>query len=305
MKRIFTILYIILPLYTYSQVDSSYISSYPQKLTIRPYFAYNLFGMNSETPDGDKSYYPNNAPIYGIGISVNNTIINFGYGYGAEFMVDKEYGKTKSVDFQIHNYGRRVTFDIFYQKYEGFYSDDQKEIELYPDLKINQYGFHGQYVFNYKRFSYQAAFTQNEKQLKSAGSLLAGVGIYQTEILSDSSFLYNGEHSFSNFQFGVSAGYAYTWVLGKYWTINVSGTVGINFGSEKMSTFGKQQLEVYPTVFPRLSAGYSRTHWALSFTYVGNITIPSLSDESSISLLSGGIEFAYIRRFDKIPFINR
>jgi hypothetical protein len=261
--------------------------------------------LNVESGGIEKSYIPNNPPNIGLGITIKNTIIGFSYGYGADFMRDKKYGKTKSLDFQIHNYGQKIALDLFIQQYKGFYDDEHGGLDLYPDLDIHQYGLSGQYVLNNKRFSYKAAFDQNEKQLKSAGSILAGAGVYLTKITSDSSFVYNGKNTFDNFQFGISAGYAYTWVLGRHWTINASGTVGINFGSEKVSSFGKQKPEVYPTVFPRLSAGYDRDSWALGFSYVGNVTFPSLSDDSSITILSGAVQFSYTKRFDNIPFLKK
>lgn len=261
--------------------------------------------LNTESFGKDKVYTPNNPPNIGLGISVKNTIINLSYGYGADFMRNKDYGKTKSFDLRIHNYGQKVVLDLFIQKYEGFYDDESKYVILYPDLKVYQYGISGQYVLNNKRFSGKAAFEHNEKQLKSAGSFLIGLGVYRTKIISDSSFVYKGKNTFNNFQFGISAGYAYTWVLGRYWTISTSATMGINFGSEKPESFGKQKLEVYPTVFPRVSAGYNRDSWVLGFTYVGNVTFPSISDNSSINLISGGFQISYIKRFENIPFIKR
>lgn len=298
MKKIFFALAAFLPLNYYTQIDSSYIGTHDQKISIRPYFGQDFLMMNVEVQNKEKTFTPNNPPKIGLGLSIKNTIIDFSYGYGADFMRDKDYGKTKSLDFQIHNYGRRIALDLFIQKYEGFYDDEPKITELYPDLEVSQYGVHAQYVFNHKKFSYKAAFNQNEKQLKSAGSFLLGIGAYKTKIVSDSSFVYNGKNSFDNFQFGVSGGYAHTWVLRKHWTINASATIGINFGNEKIDSFGKQKIEVYPTVFPRISAVYNRDSWALAFTYIGNVTYPSFSDNSSISILSGGFQISYIKRFN-------
>lgn len=138
---------------------------------------------------------PNNPPNIGLGFSMNNTIVNVSYGQGFNFMRDKEKGKTKALDLQIHNYGKKFTFDVFIQRYRGFYAEDESGnvLALYPDLKIRQYGAYGQYIFNNKKFSYRAAFNQNEKQLKSAGSFLIGGGVYFSKIESDSSFVHKKE----------------------------------------------------------------------------------------------------------------
>ncbi|NDV79526.1 DUF4421 family protein [Dysgonomonas sp. 511] len=288
-----------------AQIDSTYIKPFEYRLAIAPYISKDMLFVSVEQDEGaSKTFIPNTPPNIGIGASINNTIISFGYGYGFDFMRDKDLGKTKAFDLQIHNYGRKIVFDIFIQRYKGFYDEEDKDTpELYPDLEVRKYGIYGQYVFNNKRFSYQAAFNQNEKQIKSAGSFLLGGGVYKTRIRSDSSFVYEDKNRIDNFQFGVSAGYAYTWVLGRYWDISASATAGINFGSEKFSTIGKK-LKVYPTVFPRISAGYNRKSWSLGLSYVGNLIFSSMNDNSSIGIHSGTVKVSFTKRFDIIPFIK-
>lgn len=288
-----------------AQIDSSYIRPFEHRLSVRPYVAKTLLFMSQEFESGDEiSYMANNPPKIGLGFSLNNTVISFGYGYGFDFMRDKKYGKTETLDFQLHNYGRKFVFDIYFQRYKGLYdAEDENNIKLYPDMELRQYGAYGLYVFNNKRYSYIAAYNQDEKQLKSTGSFLVGASIYDTRITSDSSFVHNGKNSFRNFQFGISAGYAYTWVLGRYWDISASATTGINFGSEKFSNFGKK-LEVYPTVFPRISAGYNKKSWSLGFSYLGNMVFPVMSDEESIAIHTGSFQISFVKRFDIIPVVG-
>lgn len=288
-----------------AQTDSAYIRPLGHRLALRPYLSKTMLFMNHDLESGEEtSYMPNDPPKVGFGISLNNTIISFGYGYGFNFLADKKYGKTQAIDFQFHHYGRKFVYDLYFQKFKGFYDrDSEKVVKLYPDMNIQQYGAYGHYVFNNKRYSYVAAFNQDEKQLKSTGSFLLGGGVYKTRISSDSSFVYNGKNSFDNFQFGVSAGYAYTWVLGRYWDVSVSATVGINFGSDKFKNFGKK-LEIYPTVFPRFSAGYNRDSWSLGFSYVGNMVFPVVSDKETIGIHSGAFQLSFVKRLDLIPLVG-
>lgn len=275
---------------------------------IKVYTSRDFIFLNHTDPEKDIMYLPNNPVNIGLGISRKNSVLSFSYGYGFDFLRDKSLGKTKSFDFQYHNYGRKFTFDIFIQQYKGFYSEDdnnKSEKTICPDLDVKQYGAFGQYVFNNKKFSYKAAFDQNEKQLRSAGSLLVGMGVYYTEIKSDSSFYYNDKHTLKNFQFGISAGYAYTWVIDRKWFMNGSVTTGIHFGSETIKDFGKQKLEIYPTVFPRMSAGYNRENWALGFSFVANMTFPSFSDDTEIGIFAGSFQLTYFHRFEEIPFLKK
>jgi len=306
-KYFFFLLLVWIPMVSVAQTDSVYIGRYPQKVMLLGFMAYDFLNLSVEANNRDLMYMPNNPPKFGLGLALNNTILSFGYGYGFNFMTDKKYGETKSFDFQLHSYARQFAFDIFVQKYKGFYMEEKgiPDYVLCPDLDIRQYGGNMQYAFNNKKFSYKAAFSQSEKQLRSAGSFLVGAGIYLTHIKADSSFVHKEKTSLDNFQFGVSAGYTYTWVLGRRWFINGSVTTGINFGSEKISTFGKQRLEVYPTVFPRLAVGYNRENWALRFSYVNNITFPFSSDEETLGVFSGSFQLTYIHRVQDIPFLTR
>ncbi len=295
--------------FCYGQEDSTYIKKHDEQIAIKVFTSKNYIYLNQELGEEVKfNYRPNNPPILGLGLSINNTIIDLSYGYGFKFMRNGEHGKTYAVDFQLHNYGQKFVIDLFIQKYKGFYLADEDNnnslIALCPDLQVRQYGLYGHYVFNNKRFSYGAAFVQNKRQKISAGSFLLGGGVYLTKIQSDGSFVHKGKTTIRNMQFGISAGYAYTWVLGSKWFINGSSTVGINFGNEDAKTIGKGKIEVYPTFFPRISAGYNRSSWSLGMSYIGNIVFPSFSDKYNVSLNSGTAQITFTQRLN-LSFLSK
>lgn len=310
MKFYFSFLFIFaLPFLCQAQIDTTYIKPFNNKLSLRTYLSLKSISMEQGTGKDIKQFMPNTPMSLGIGVSVNNTIINLSYGYSLSFMKDDDKGKTKALDFQIHNYGRKFIVDLFVQKYHGFYTadDSNKNIQLYPDLNIQQYGAFGQYVFNNKKFSYKAAFIQNERQLKSTGSFLVGGGVYFSKIGSDSSFVHNSQNSLRNFQFGVSGGYAYTWAINKNWFTSGSITTGVNFGNERINYFGKRKIEIYPTFFPRISIGYNKEKWSLGLSYVNNLIFSSFSENpnSSIGLSSGNLQIGYVWRLNSNPFFRK
>lgn len=268
-----------------------------------------FLSLQQETNGDTKKFMPNTPMSLGFGISIKNTIIDLSYGQGLSFLKDGDKGKTKALDFQVHNYGRKFIIDLFIQKYHGFYSTDDvgKNLQLHPDLKIQQYGAFGQYVFNNKKFSYKAAFVQNERQLKSAGSFLLGGGVYFSKIGSDSSFVHQSKNSLRNFQFGVSGGYAYTWAISQRWFTSGSVTIGANVGTERINDFGKQKIEVYPTFFPRIALGYNKERWSLGLSYINNAIFSSFSDtnESNIGLSSGNFQIGGIWRLNTNPFLGK
>jgi len=310
MKLYFSLLFIVmLPFFCQSQIDTTYIKPFENKFSLNTYLSTKFISLEKEAHGEMKKFTPNTPLNLGLGVSINNTIINLSYGYGLNFMRDKEKGRTKALDFQIHNYGEKFVFDLFFQKYKGFYTSDDsdKNIELYPDLDIQKYGAFGQYVFNHKKFSYKASFNQSERQLKSAGSYLLGGGVYFTKIASDSSFVYKSKNSITNFQFGLSGGYAHTWVINKRWFASISTTIGVNFGTERINDFGKKKIEIYPTFFPRMSVGYNKENWSVGLSYVNNFIFSSFSENeiNNVGLSSGNFQIVYIRRINSNPFINR
>lgn len=294
----FLLLFILFQNNLSAKTDTTYIQPFEQKLSVKTYISKNLLLLNrdSDVKDEEVSYMSNTPVGIGLGFSWHNSSISFGYGF--DFMRDKEKGKTKSLDFQYHHYGRKYVADFYFLKYKGFYIDeksgkDDKEIELCPDLTINQYGVAGQYVFNGNKFSYKATFDQSERQLKSAGSFILGGSAFLTEIKSDSSFIVDEKKDFRNFQIGVSAGYAYTWIIKKNYFITASTTAGMNFGKEN----GNNKLKVYPTALPRVSFGYNHKDWSLGMSFVGNMVSVAFSDESSINVFSGNFQLSFTKRF--------
>lgn len=267
----------------------------------------NFINLYHQDSSFEREYLPNNPFSLGFGISIYNTVLSGSYGYPFDFTVEKDLGKTKIFDFQIHNYSKKFVADVFVQKYKGFYMSEQgiKGYKICPDLEIKQYGAFGQYVLNHKKFSYKAAFNQSERQLKSAGSILLGVGIYYSKVESDSSFIYNDKNSMPNFQFGISGGYAYTWIPKQNYFVSGSVTTGIHFGYEKVEHFGKKKLEVYPTVFPRIAVGYNTEDWSLALSYISNMVFPVFLDKQSINLSAGTFQLNYVRRIHTLPFISK
>lgn len=290
------------------QIDSLYIGDFDYKFSLSTYLLKDYIRLSQQFDSGDKiSLYPNNPVSLGVGIAIKNTVIDISYGYALKFLQDSKYGKTSAFDLQLHNYGRKYVLDIFIQRYQGFYQDKTKKtnsITLFPDVKVRQYGVWGQYVFNHRRFSYKAAFVQDERQLRSAGSFLVGGSVFKTRVRSDGSYTIDRSQYFRRLQFGINAGYAYSYVINKYLYLGGSLSFGVNFGSQNIRSF-KINTDVYPSILYRFSAGYNRSSWSLGITYVSNMLYPSLSKEQNVRVTSGGLQFTFIRRFTRFPFTKK
>jgi hypothetical protein len=288
---------------TFAQHDSSFIGQYSQDFSARGFVFGNTLQLSTNEEDEliVNEYLPNNPAGIGGGIAYKNFLFDINYGHNLGIKDDDKYLKTKSFDFQLHHYGQRYVTDIFIQKYRGFYinnPDLSADAANCPDLSVFHMGLFGQYVFNNKRFSYQAAFNQSEKQLKSAGSFLLGGGVYYFDINSDSSFLFRNENEIQSYQWGINAGYAYNWVLKERWLICGSATMGFNIGNKNIKSFFNESLYINPTALLRFSSCYNRENWTLGLIFVYNAMYLTYPNESVVELGGGRFELAYIRRFD-------
>lgn len=293
---------------SFAQIDSLYIVPFEQKLSINTSVSRKFLTLSQEYNEKsirNFSLIPNTPVNIGIGFTWKNLSMSGSYGF--QFLRDKTKGRTRSFDFQYHYYARKFVVDLFVQNYRGYnrvYEDDDDTFIRASDVQITQYGAHGMYVFNNRKFSYKAAYNLSEKQIKSAGGFLLGGGVFQSRIRSDSTLvLRDNKSKQDNFQFGVSGGYGYTWVIKKHYFVAGSMTIGVNVGADRIDKFGKQKLEVYPTFFPRASAGYHSGTWSIGVSAVINTIAVSFSDEASTQLSSGNMQLTFVKRFNTHPKI--
>jgi len=277
------------------QYDSTFIAPFEQELSVSA-SSYYQFTMLTHTADNNISttYIPN-TPV-GIGLSVSYKNFSVSGGMRPKFMKNPEFGETKMTDWQWHYNGRKFILDMVIKNYEGFYSQNDNEIiTLHPDIKVIQYGLYGQYLFNSKKFSYRAAFSQSERQLKSAGSFQLGGGFSYNYISAETSLAINTQNSLKNYQFGISGGYVYTWVIKKGYHVSTGMSAGLNIGSETVSM---EKINVSPNLLPNVSIGYSADSWSVRISCVLNRTYISNNGKLNIFFDTGCAEMSFIKRFD-------
>ena len=291
----------------YAQKDEQYIGSFTQDITARTFISQMFTVLTYEDKDGNKVDYKPNSPL-NIGLGFSYKKIGFSASYGVNLASNKNKGKTKALELQYHYYGRKIMFDLFLHRYRGFYIDtDYPKDDVYvqrPDISMLQLGFFGQYVFNGDKFSYNAAFDQNEKQKKSVGSLQVGTGLYYNQVRADSSLLKNTQVEpekdithVNNIQLGVSVGYSYTWVL-KRFHITAAIAVGCNFGVMDIKNYKASGIDIYPSIFPRFATGYNAKTWSLNLQVYTNLLYTTFTTNDKMSLSTGNAQLTFIKRFN-------
>ena len=234
-----------------SKLNTDYIKDYKHLFTTRLYLLSESVGFtikpgNLEVP---LRYVPNNDiknglaffhKWYGIGLAFNNPFA------GNDVAIK---GKSKIVDLRVNAYGRAISAELALQDYQGFFLKNMLEqpiawnpesaYMLRPDMQIFSTSAIMYYVVNHKKHSFRAAYLQNERQLKSSGSIIVMPSFVYLKLQSDSTLIpdfYNSTYLVKDNEhiedgkfltYGVSLGYSYTYVFFKYFYVNLSLIPGI------------------------------------------------------------------------------
>ena len=155
----------------------------------------------------------------------------------------------KRTEFDLSIYSSQLGVDLFYRKTGNDYKISKAQLDTeskinthqlngmnYDGISVSIKGFNMYYIFNHKRFSYPAAFSQSTIQRRSSGSALCGIGYTKHSLSIDWDKLYSivsdklGEDVASRYMsegpdtkkinytdISLSGGYAYNWVFAHNW----------------------------------------------------------------------------------------
>ena len=142
----------------------------------------------------------------------------------------KMKGLYKDYELNLSYYGRRLSLDASYQRSSSLSGDIERGGNMswmgQGDVTLKMYNLTAYYVFNHRRFSFPAAFTQSYIQRRSTGSWLAGLS-YQGGSIKTEPWLKLRNANAPDVQIrvghlGIGGGYGYNLVLGKKWLFHLS-----------------------------------------------------------------------------------
>lgn len=220
----------------FSDFDTLYISPnrYNYALMVTHFSNFEYYSVTSELPQPQKlSFSPN--PHNKIGLYFGWRWIFLGWSVDVDDIYRKTNRKNRGTEFDLSLYSSKLGVDIFYRrtgnnykihKIRGF-SDDipSNYSENFNGLKVNIKGLNLYYIFNNRKFSYPAAFSQSTNQRRNAGTFIAGFSISKHNL--DFDYLQLPEYIQANMNPGmkvkkikytnanISFGYAYNWVFAR------------------------------------------------------------------------------------------
>lgn len=197
--------------------DTAYIGRPDARWTIK--YRGNLSGADMRTKsvtDGVQNRSRVTADCRG---TLSMAVAYRGLGLGVAVNPAKFAGKCKDFEYNLNSYSNRYGFDVVFlssKTYHGYKAADAERIDIHKgQILQNALNLNFYYAFNYRRFSFPAAFSQSYIQKRSAGSWMIGASFdgSKTE-LNDMTIRLN--------EFAVGAGYAYNLVIARHWLCHLS-----------------------------------------------------------------------------------
>jgi len=225
------------------------------------------------------------------------------------------YGNTKYNDFSLNFFKRKMGWQIYYRTYDGFFMQETNStpVVIRPDVYLLQTGINLLFFTNHKRFSFRAAFSQNRRQLKSAGGFILMPELGYKKLVGDFSFIqktvdnsynydiYQGMNRISFAVFELRPGYAYNFIFkGGKWYICPFAAFGGGISLYNIETNGTHKfISGWHSDFTfRLSAGYDNgKRFFANITYATDVNANYLTksvvlNHSSFNFfLTGGLRF--------------
>lgn len=294
------------------QMDSAYIIDYDRLIVGRIYYTRTNTGTELRAPGVQSfNYKPNNSKGLGFGISYRYVTLNLSFGLLGR---DEDKGKTHSLSLQSSLYKHQWVYDFVLQHYRGMYLVPQdvysvnNNYYLRPDVATTVIGGDFWRILNSDRFSYRAVMTQNDWQLKSAGSLLLGAEIYYGGIAGDGvlvpdaiakSYPQNQVHKVYSLRIGPGIGYAYTYVYKKNWFASAGITENLDFvmGKEYSYNGNKGVSSFSPNLNYRIGVGYNSKLWNINASLLNNGQYLKSYYANNYKLFSQSFRITISRRF--------
>ncbi len=320
--------------------DSNFIVNYPDVFTAGLFTSSPVMQLTIKPVEKDLDKYKsefrsNFSNLLGFSLSYKKLSISYGFRTPL-FPNDESKGRTTSTGIALTFRKPKYNLMAEYRQFTGYYDDNSPNyvpihdsLAVRPDVRYKNIGANMIYNFSWKKYSYNAPLTYNDRQLKSRIGFLAKGGINYTTISSSDSTLLASVQAkgFSNFddvrsvnalllklgpgiggtlvifkRFYVTANY---FVMGNFieytYKIQNQGTSGwhpnFNFYTESYFGFGYNSK--------RLFAGLSLN---------GDINVMRIRDASirtnfATLLITAGYRFdppSFLKKeYKKIPLLNK
>lgn len=225
--------------YLLNDLDTNYV--YPNRYNFTVMLEHSLWHEDYRISSQGRSMDFTPDISYKIGPYVGWSFIFLGWTIDIGTLFNKSTSDNRT-EFSLNLYSSIIGGDLFFRKsdnsfrlhnLQGFGDELKNFDERIHGFSVDIRGVNLYYVFNHRRFSYPAAYSQSTNQRRSAGSMIAGFSYSNHKLkLSDDRLpgqirdslagkpLDFNEIHYSDYS--ISFGYAYNWVFARNCLFNIS-----------------------------------------------------------------------------------
>ncbi|MBQ8672725.1 MAG: DUF4421 family protein [Bacteroides sp.] len=214
-----------------SNADTAYAVRHPYRFSIKPKLGTSLGTFHFAWRDeggAERRYTLISRPIFKLGVNVSYRYLTVGLQQNITHLFDG--ARQSDLEYSLTASGRKFGGDVVYNLSSHYtLSDDASSFKIrnlgcFSSTRLQANGY---FVFNHRRFSYPAAFTQSYRQKRSCGSVVIGASYNYEELELDVASMpqavidqlaasgYARRMTLRNLN--VNAGYAYNWVISRRW----------------------------------------------------------------------------------------
>lgn len=285
------------------QKDSLYVAPNLYNMTVMTQYSYNYeyyrFSTTDDKHNQSISFRPDNGNK--IGLYAGWRWIFLGWS------IDLTKNDAKK-DINLSFYTAKLGIDLFYRRRDkGFKISNidgtgtngeplKKYQSHFTGFSTLQKGFNLYYIFNHKRFSYPAAYSQTTTQRISAGSFILGISynaqtfLFNHQALDEE--LQAGIHPELKFNevhyrdYSINFGYSYNWVFSKNLLANISFTPAIGYKNSSLQLkSGKEFLSsINFDLITRAAVVYNNRKFFVGASFVSHTYSYR---KSSLSVING------------------
>ena len=248
----------------FDNIDTIYIEPQRYNYTVmlqntNTYEEYTLYSK-----EGQKiSFAPD--PSYRLGPYVGWRWVFLGYTFDLKH-INASSNHTNKKEFDLSLYSSMLGVDLFWRQTGNDYhiqrmdlgdniNTDAMHMVDFDGFKASIKGLNLYYIFNHRKFSYPAAYSQSTIQRKSAGSWMVGLGYtdHQLEVdwdklssvvderlnqqtAEESKARIDSSLMFSTIKYSdisATVGYGYNWVFAQNWLFNASLSLGVAYNHSR------------------------------------------------------------------------
>lgn len=303
--------------------DTAYITTYRSRLVLSLLTKYSYVDVDLEHgPSDHYTFLTNSNEQYGVGLNYKWLSAEVTFNVPLFNQYDASLGKTESRGFGLGYTGRRLWARGFWNTAEGFYLEDpERWIDgwtegqapiVRPDISNTAYLLSVNYALSGKRrYSQNAALFQMERQKRSAGTFVAGVSAWLSDVQGDSSLvrpalqdtfqLATGFTRVKRSLAGVTFGYTHTFAFWHKGFIHVAVLPGLAYVKQTIVPTEGEDLVGEGAAAAvsefKLGAGFNGDRWYTALTTSFYYSSVDIAENLSLATNYGFIRVALGMRF--------